>query len=84
MLTFKQSFSTVFISEGEPARLGDAYDLGGGKFAVVGDNPPQTFVSVGMPWPRQIMCYKPRRNVTPFTVPMILPMHVEMDRRGFR
>lgn len=50
----------TYLTECDIARHGDEYDLGNGRFAVIGTR--DTFVVVGESIPAQILCYHPRRK----------------------
>lgn len=51
------------IPQGTLAQNGDRYYMGAGRYAIVGSTDPSTytFVTAGMPWPDQCMCYRPER-----------------------
>lgn len=56
-----QKETIIFLKEGEMAMAGDQYDMGKGRMATVGTN--ETYVKPGMPWPAEMMTYKPRRKI---------------------
>jgi hypothetical protein len=50
----------LYLKEGDPLRLGDVYDIGGGTMHTI---TASAIAVMGGVVPAYIMCYKPRRRI---------------------